>query len=193
MRSFCGPSEAQESLQQHELAAAYAFKAQYLGPTRARHALQVAGDLRRPESIHYVLLPQTMQHYLAPTPSHDLYMDLRTVVQNNLARKGPDPAGAEELRYENVFLNLITGSADLVVKVMFAVAIDDVIFIVMSSLAIRLMIFKIFPAWMMKAPMAGVGLFLTFIGLHSGKWHRPHPRPSQEACKQWCERRGWLH
>ena len=51
---LCGPSEAQESLQQHELAAAYAFKAQYLGPTRARQALQVAGDLRRPESIHYL-------------------------------------------------------------------------------------------------------------------------------------------
>ena len=95
-------------------------------------------------------------------------MDLRTVVQNNLAGKGPDPAGAEELRYENGFPNLITGSADLVVKVTFAVAIDDVIFIVMSSLAIRLMIFKIFSAWMMKAPMAGIGMFFAFIGLHSG-------------------------
>ena len=159
-------------------------------------------------------------------------MDLRTVVQNNLARKGPDPAGAEELRYENVFPNLTTDSGDLVVKaetsyhpkrpenngvkgevgsivatflmavwanlplsllsgmgmnayfaytivgfksqsnpvkkVMSAVAIDVVIFIVMSLLAIRLMIFQIFPAWMMKAPMAGMGMFLAFIGLHYG-------------------------
>ena len=51
---------------------------------------------------------------------------------------------------------------------MFAVVIDDVIFIVMSSLDIRRMIFKIFPAWMMKATMAGIGMFLAFIGLQSG-------------------------
>ena len=59
--------------------------------------------------------------------------------------------------------------------VMIAVAIESVIFIVMSSLAIRLMIFKIFPAWMMKAQMAGVGMFLAFIGLQSGNRHRPYP------------------
>ena len=40
-------------------------------------------------------------------------MDLRYVVQNNMAGKGPAPAGAEELRYENVFPNLTTGSADM--------------------------------------------------------------------------------
>ena len=77
--------------------------------------LQVAGDLRSPESIHYVPLPQTMQSYLA-IDVHDMYMDLRNVVQNNLAGKGSDPAEAEELRYENVFPNLTTGSVDLVVK-----------------------------------------------------------------------------
>ena len=112
---LCKHQFAQDSLQQNELAAAYAFKAQTHGPTRARKALQVAGDLRRPESIHYDLLPQTMQRYL-PLDDHDMYMDLRTVVQNNLARKGPDPAGAEELRYENVFPNPTTDSVDLVVK-----------------------------------------------------------------------------
>ena len=77
--------------------------------------LQVAGDLRSPESIHYVPLPQTMQSYLA-IDVHDMYMDLRNVVQTNLAGKGSDPAEAEELRYENVFPNLTTGSVDLVVK-----------------------------------------------------------------------------
>ena len=207
--------------------------------------LQVARDLRRPESIHYEPFPQTMQSYLA-LDVHDMYMDLRTVVQNNLARKRPDPAGAEELRYENAFPTLTAGSVDLAVtaltyhpknsdkngvkgevgsihlrggrsttslfkfvatvimavwanlpfglwpgmgmsayfaypivgfkgqsnpvkKVMIAVAIHDVIFIVMSLLAIRLMIFKIFSAWMMKAPMTGIGMFLAFIGLQSGK------------------------
>ena len=165
-----------------------------------------------------------MQSYLA-IDVHDMYMDLRNVVQNNLAGK---PAEAEELRYENVFPNLTTGSVDLVVKaetsyhpkrlanngvkgevgsiimavwatlplslwpgmgmnayfahttvglkgqsnpvkkVMFAVAIEGVIFIVMSSLDIRRMIFKIFQAWMMKATMAGFGMFLAFIGLQSG-------------------------
>ena len=42
------------------------------------------------------------------------------------------------------------------------------IFIVMSLLDIRRMIFKIFPAWMMKATMAGIGMFLAFIGLQAG-------------------------
>ena len=243
---LCKPDVAHQSLTRSELAAAYAFKAQSHGPMRARQALQVARDLCRPESIHYVLLPQTTQRYLA-LAVHDMYMDLRNVVQNNLARKGPDLAGAEELRYENGFPNLTTGSVDLVVKaetsshpkgpanhgvkgevgsinlrggrsttflfkfvatfimavwansplslwpgmgmsayfaytivgfkgqsnpvkkVMIAVAIESVIFIVMSSLDIRRMIFKIFPAWMMKATMAGVGMFLAFIGLQSGK------------------------
>ena len=190
--------------------------------------LQVAGDLRNPESIHYVPLPQTMQSYLA-IDVHDMYMDLRNVAQNNLAGKGLETAEAEELRYENVFPNLTTGSVDLVVKaetsyhpkrpanngvkgevgsiimavwailpfslwpgmgvnayfayttvgfkgqsnpvkkVLFAVAIESVIFIVMSSLDIRRMIFKIFPAWMMKAMMARIGMFVAFIGLQSGK------------------------
>ena len=126
-----------ESLQQ-ELAVAYVFKAQYqLGQTKASELelsdaqlclktasgssgtaagkLQVAGDLCSPESIHYEPLPQTMQSYLA-LDVHDMYMDLRNVVQNNLAGKGSDPAEAEELRYENVFPNLTTGSVDLVVK-----------------------------------------------------------------------------
>ena len=60
------------------------------------------------------------------------------------------------------------GQSNPVKKVMFAVAIEGMIFIVMSSLAIRHMIFKIFSAWMMKAPMAGIGMFLAFLGLHSG-------------------------
>ena len=70
------------------------------------------------------------------------------------------------------------GQSNPVKKVMFAVAIEGVIFIVMSSLDIRRMIFKIFPAWMMKATMAGMGLFLAFIGLQSGKGsdiNRDHP------------------
>ena len=105
-----GPTRAREL--QQELAAAWPGR-----PAAATAAgkLQDAGHLRRPESIHYVKLSQTMRRYLA-LAVHDIYMDLRTVVQNNLARKGPDPAGAEELRYENAFPTLTTGSADLVVK-----------------------------------------------------------------------------
>ena len=38
----------------------------------------------------------------------------------------------------------------------------------MSLLDIRRMIFKIFPSWMMKATMAGIGMFLAFIGLQAG-------------------------
>ena len=230
-------------------AATAAGKLQVAGDLRSTAAataagkLQVAGDLRSPESIHYVLLSQTMQRYLA-LAVHDMHMDLRTVVRNNLARKGPDPAGAEELRYESVLPHLTMGSVDLVLnaetsshpkrpanhgvkgevgsihlrggrstaylfkfaatfimavwatlpfslwpgmgmnayfaytivgfkgqrntvkKVMFAVVIDDVIFLDMSLLATRRMIFKILPAWMMKAPMAGIGMFLA-IGLQS--------------------------
>ena len=59
------------------------------------------------------------------------------------------------------------GQSNPVKKVMFAVVIEGVIFIVMSLLAIRLMIFKIFSAWTMKAPMTGIGMFLAFIGLQS--------------------------
>ena len=76
------------------------------------------------------------------------------------------------------------GQSHPVKKVMSAVAIDDVIFIVMSLLAIRLMIFQIFPAWMMKAPMAGIGMFLAFLGLHSGNGidlRSPYQRPSRSA------------
>ena len=249
---------------QDELTAESAYGSLRFSPTRARRwlkacstrafstaaataagKLQVTRDLRRSESIHYVPLPQTMQRYL-PLDDHDMYMDLCNVVQNNLAGKGPDPAGAEELRYENVFPNITTDSVDLVLnaetsyhpkrpanngekgeigsinlrggssitflfkfvatfimavwanlpfslwqgmgmnayfaytnidskdqshpvkKVMIAVAIESVIVIVMSWLAIRLMIFKIFSAWMLKAPMAGIGMFLAFLGLHSG-------------------------
>ena len=57
-----------------------------------------------------------MQSYLA-LDVHDMHMDLRNVVQNNLGGKGPNTsaAAAEELRYENIFPNLTTGSVDLVV------------------------------------------------------------------------------
>ena len=217
--------------------------------------LQVAGDLRSSEGIHSVPLPQTMQSYLA-IDVHDVYMDLRNVVQNNLAGKGSDPAEAEEFRYENVFPNLTTGSVDLVVKaetshhpkrpanngvkgkvgsiimavwatlpfslwpgmgmnayfayttvgfkgqsnpvkkVMFAVVIDDVIFIVMSSFDIRRMIFKIFPAWMMKATMAGIRMFLAFIGLQSGNGIdiiRDHPAVLLEELETMLAALGKLH
>ena len=106
---LCKQDFATKSLQQNELGAAYAFQAQSLGPTRARELqnelaaaygqtkartaaataagkLQVAGNLCSPESIHYEPLPQIMQSYLA-LAVHDMHMDLRTVVQNNLARK----------------------------------------------------------------------------------------------------------
>ena len=151
---LCRQQSPDKSLQQSELAAAYALMAQFPecstrasldqldafqdpgtaaatafqdpgtatatafqdpGTATAAGKLQVARDLRSPESIHYEPLPQTMQSYLA-LDVHNMYMDLRNVVQNNLAGKGPDPAGAEELRYENVFPNLTTGSVDLVVK-----------------------------------------------------------------------------
>ena len=261
---LCKSHFANQSFQ-NELVAAYranqglaVFTAHHLGQTKARELsaytaqlctlaagkLQVARDLCSPASIHYVPLPQTMQPYL-PLDDHDVYMDLCNVVQNNLAGRGPDPTGAEVLRYENVFPNIATDSVDLVMKaetsyhpkrpanhgvkgevgsihlrggrsttylfkfaatvimavwatlpfslwsgmgmnayfaytivgfkdqsnpvkkVTIAVTIEDVIFIVTSLLAIRRMIFKILPAWMMKAPMAGIGMFLA-IGLHSG-------------------------
>ena len=133
---LCKSHFAIKSLQQKELAEAYAFLAQSDCPTRARELelslaqlcltnpvwleacstrafstaaataagklqvagdlrstaaataagkLQVARDLRSSESIHYVPLPQTMQRYLA-LDDH-MYMDLRNVVQNNLAAR----------------------------------------------------------------------------------------------------------
>ena len=135
LAQLCKSHFANQSFQ-NELVAAYranqglaVFTAHHLGQTKARELsastaqlctlaagkLQVARDLRSPESIHYVPLPQTMQPYL-PLDDHDMYMDLCNVVQNNLAGKGPDPAGAEVLRYENVFPNITTDSVDLVVK-----------------------------------------------------------------------------
>ena len=99
------------------------------------------------------------------------------------------------MRYENGFPNLTTDSVDLVLnaetsshpKRLANHGVKDevgsinrrggrsitfpfrfVAFIVMSLLAIRLMIFKTFPAWMMKAQMAGMGVFVAFTGLHSG-------------------------
>mmetsp|Transcript_22852 Transcript_22852/g.40245 ORF Transcript_22852/g.40245 Transcript_22852/m.40245 type:complete len:714 (+) Transcript_22852:46-2187(+) len=60
------------------------------------------------------------------------------------------------------------GTQASVKKVMFAVTIEGLIFILMSALDLRRYIFKIFPTWMMKATMAGIGLFLAFIGLQAG-------------------------
>ena len=60
------------------------------------------------------------------------------------------------------------GTQTAVKKVMFAVAIEGVIFIVLSLFDLRRYVFKIFPTWMMKATMAGIGLFLAFIGLQAG-------------------------
>ena len=70
--------------------------------------VKVGGDIRRNESIHYFL------HNYVALDINNVYMDLTNVVQNNLGGKGPD-TGAEELRYENVFPTLTTGSVDLVV------------------------------------------------------------------------------
>ena len=53
-------------------------------------------------------------------------------------------------------------------KVMFAVMIEGVVFIVLSLLDVRRKIFKVFPVWLMKSSMAGIGLFLAFIGLQAG-------------------------
>ena len=51
---------------------------------------------------------------------------------------------------------------------MFAVMIEGLIFIVMSLFDLRRKIFKVFPVWLMKSSMAGIGLFLAFIGLQAG-------------------------
>mmetsp|Transcript_15640 Transcript_15640/g.36908 ORF Transcript_15640/g.36908 Transcript_15640/m.36908 type:complete len:739 (-) Transcript_15640:318-2534(-) len=60
------------------------------------------------------------------------------------------------------------GGQNAVKKVMLAVTVEGVIFILMSALDIRRYVFKVFPTWMMKATMAGIGLFLAFIGLQAG-------------------------
>ncbi|CAE7477882.1 unnamed protein product [Symbiodinium natans] len=60
------------------------------------------------------------------------------------------------------------GQQNAVKKVMMAVTVEGVIFIIMSALDIRRYVFKVFPTWMMKATMAGIGLFLAFIGLQAG-------------------------
>jgi len=60
------------------------------------------------------------------------------------------------------------GTQHYVKKVMFAVMIEGIVFMVMSALDLRRPILKIFPTWLMKATMAGIGLFLSFIGLQAG-------------------------
>ena len=60
------------------------------------------------------------------------------------------------------------GTQTAVKKVMMAVTIEGVIFIIMSALDLRRYVFKVFPTWMMKATMAGIGLFLAHIGLQAG-------------------------
>jgi len=53
-------------------------------------------------------------------------------------------------------------------KVMLAVTVEGIVFIVISLLDLRRQIFKVFPTWLMKSSMAGIGLFLAFIGLQAG-------------------------
>jgi len=60
------------------------------------------------------------------------------------------------------------GTLTPVKKVMFAVLIEGVVFMVMSALDVRRYIMKTFPRWLMSATMAGIGLFLAQIGLHAG-------------------------
>eukprot|EP00439_Symbiodinium_sp_Y106_P066693 s1084_g10.t3 len=60
------------------------------------------------------------------------------------------------------------GTQNAVKKVMMAVTVEGVIFIIMSALDLRRYVFKVFPTWMMKATMAGIGLFLAHIGLQAG-------------------------
>ena len=70
------------------------------------------------------------------------------------------------------------GSQNAVKPVMFAVFIEGIIFIVLSLLDVRRQIFKVFPTWLMKASMAGIGLFLSHIGLQAGNGidvTRDHP------------------
>ena len=60
------------------------------------------------------------------------------------------------------------GTGYPVKRVMFAVFIEGVIFIIISLLDLRRPLIKIFPNWLLKAVMAGIGLFLTHIGLQAG-------------------------
>ena len=60
------------------------------------------------------------------------------------------------------------GTSVPVKPVMFAVFIEGLIFLVISLTDMRRQIFKIFPKWLMKASMAGIGLFLAHIGLQAG-------------------------
>eukprot|EP00746_Dinoflagellata_sp_MGD_P154239 gnl/MRDRNA2_/MRDRNA2_84715_c1_seq1.p1 gnl/MRDRNA2_/MRDRNA2_84715_c1~~gnl/MRDRNA2_/MRDRNA2_84715_c1_seq1.p1 ORF type:complete len:731 (+),score=131.02 gnl/MRDRNA2_/MRDRNA2_84715_c1_seq1:279-2195(+) len=60
------------------------------------------------------------------------------------------------------------GSQQPAKKVMFCVFIEGILFIVLSLLDFRRFAIKVFPTWMMKATMAGIGCFLAFIGLQNG-------------------------
>ena len=71
--------------------------------------VKVGGNIHRNESVHYY------SHNYVALDIQNVYMDLSNVSQNNLGGKGPDTSGAEELRYQNVFPTLTTGSIDMVV------------------------------------------------------------------------------
>lgn len=60
------------------------------------------------------------------------------------------------------------GSQHPAKKVMFCVFIEGVIFIFLSLIDARRWVLKMFPTWLMKATMAGIGCFLAFIGLQAG-------------------------
>lgn len=60
------------------------------------------------------------------------------------------------------------GSGQAVKKVMFAITMEGVAFIVLSLVDARRVVYKVFPTFLMKATMAGIGLFLAFIGLQAG-------------------------
>ena len=53
-------------------------------------------------------------------------------------------------------------------KVMFAVMIEGLIFMFLSLIDARRFVMKYFPMHLMKSGMAGIGLFLAFIGLQAG-------------------------
>lgn len=53
-------------------------------------------------------------------------------------------------------------------KVMFCVFIEGIVFIVLSLLDVRRKVFRVFPPWLMKSSMAGIGLFLAHIGFQAG-------------------------
>ena len=60
------------------------------------------------------------------------------------------------------------GTSQPVKIVMFAVMIEGLVFIIMSLVDLRRQIIKYFPTWLMKASMAGIGLFLAHIGMQAG-------------------------